>query len=427
MRPSSVSAAPLFLLSSVVFPPACAVVGVPAERSASRAGPASSQSGEGPTLGYEDGFFVRSADGRNELVVEGLFQTVAGVFDGDRAVSSDFDLKRMRPELAGRVAETLRFKLEPNFAEDGVELEEAWVGLELSGGDALLMFGRMKSPFNLEEVRSRRHIDFPRFSILNQLAPAEDHGVFVNGRSPSGFWEYGFAAYNGTGTSDTNSSKDVAARLMGHPFVGRKDSCLRNLQIGIAGTWGRQDEDVGGDAIDNSLGLPVIRFGPGLRLDGTRWRGGLELAWFRGPWFLQSELIAMEQEMSSTTAEDDIFLRGAYVNLSRVLTGEAKTFKGVVPERPFDFNAWSGRGAWVLAARVSELRADDDLMKAGFAVPGAFTDRIHSASLGLNWIPNEHAIVRNSIVYSIYDDDVLLDEGNDDRELGALIELQFHF
>lgn len=363
-----------------------------------------------------------SADGRGELELEGLFQVVLGVFDGDREPSSDAELKRMRPELAGGF-EGLRFRLEPKLTEDDVELEEAWVGVDLAGGDARLMLGRMKAPFNLEEVRSRRHIDFPAFSIVNQLAPAEDHGVFVNGRAAGGLLEYGVAAYNGTGESDTNSSKDVAGRLMVHPFAGREDSVWRNLQVGIAGTYGDQEEGVGGGTIDNEANLPVVTFAPDAALDGERVRAGFEGAWFHGPWMAQAEWVAVRQDMAAGGAEDDVTFEGGYLTLSRVLTGEDKSFAGVRPDAPFDFVTGSGRGAWIVAVRYSELDLDDEL--AGpLTAPGAFTDRIRSGSLGLNWVPNEHAIVRHTLIWSDYDDPI--DPVGSD-EVAFVVELQLHF
>jgi len=377
--------------------------------------------------GYDDGFFVRSSDGSNKLIFEGLFQVVGVFFDSCRDPRADFELKRMRLEFGGRLAKALLFKVETKFLEDGVELEEAWLGPELFGGNARLMIGRMKSPFNLEEVRSRRHIDFPRFSILNQFAPAEDHGLFVYGRTASKFWEYNFAVYNGTGSSDTNSSKDVAGRIMVHPFAKNTDQAMHNLQLGIAGTWGSQDEDVSGDDITNAADYPVIYFARGARMDGRRYRLGLEGAWFKGPWFVQSEAIIVRQEMTDEEHQADVSFWGTYLTLAYVITGESKSFAGVVPERPFDFSSMSGRGAWVAAMRVSYLDIDKVLLRQELVVPETFTKDIKSISFTLNWIANAHFILRNSFIQSFYSDDVLLENGTCDNEYTFLIETQLHF
>jgi phosphate-selective porin OprO/OprP len=369
--------------------------------------------------GYDGGFYLRTADGRNEVVLEGLFQ--AGLNVHQRAARvSEFDLRRMRPELAGRFGDAWRFRVEPKFTESDVELEEAWLGVDLAQRDALLMVGRMKAPFGLEEVRSRRHIDFPRFSILNQLVPAEDHGVFVNGNAGSGVFEYGLAVYNGTGASDTTSSKDIAARAGLRP--------IGDLHVGAAATWGRQRADLGGRSIRNAFDQPVIDFSTGARLDGERLRAGLELAWFSGPFLVQSEWLWVRQDMRQSGFAADIDFTGGYVSASYVLTGEERRgWKGVRPETPFDPLTLSGSGAWVLALRASELRSDPVLAGGGFTAPGRFTEHIRSLSLGLNWIPNDHVIVRHAWVQSFYSDDVLLGGELHGDEGALMIEWQVHF
>jgi phosphate-selective porin OprO/OprP len=374
----------------------------------------------------DGGFELRSADGRNTLELGALVQVLARASDDARDPAVDFALKRVRPELSGQLAGGLAFQLEPKFAEDEVELEEAWVGPRLFGGRATLHLGRMKVPFNLEEVRSRRHIDFPFFSIVNQLAPAEDHGAFLFGTSASGRFEYGASLSNGTGSSDTNGSKDVALRGMLHPFVGRTNTAFEHLQLGLAGTFGVQDESLAGEAIENEIQLVVSPFTADARLSGSRERLGLELAWFRGPWFVQSEYLGVQQEMSSAAGDEDVLLHGGYLTVARVLTGEAKSFAGVTPAEPFDFAGGTGRGAWVLAARYSLLNLDDDLETA-LIVPGNFTDQIQTGSIALDWIPNAHAIVRAAVVGSFYEGDVRLDTGSGDREAAVLLEFQLHY
>jgi phosphate-selective porin len=386
--------------------------------------PAHAQQEPAPTAwqsGYDGGFFLRSQDRRNEVVLEGLFQADYVAFT-QPVRTSEFFLKRMRPELAARFDDFLLFRLEPNFTEHEVELEEAWVGADLAT-ETRLMIGRMKAPFGLEEVRSRRHIDFPRFSILNQFSPAEDHGLFVNGRACDRVLEYGAALYNGTGGPDTNDDKDFAARVMVHPFL-HEQGVLHNLQLGVAATFGVQDDDVAGAEIRNESGGPVITFAPGARLDGERTRLGLELAWFHGPVMAQAEGLLVEQEMQQGIEARNVQFRGAYVNLGIVLTGEDKSFAGVDPKAPVRHG---GSGAWVLATRFSELHCDEALADAGLVETGTFARRIRCASIGLNWVLNSHAIVRHAYVHSFYSDDVTIGGRQFDDEGALLIEWQLHF
>ena len=429
--------APFFVLASLLAAPAVAT-GAPAwtlqaddQPAPAPVGPAETggdpdQAANG-TTGYENGFFIRSADGRNEFVIEGLFQIVAR-HDGKREPRSEFELKRFRPEFAGRIDGHYLFRLEPNFTAHEVELEEAWAGAELWHGAAILRIGRMKAPFGLEEVRSRRHIDFPVFSILNQFSPAEDHGLFLYGKTQRKVLEWNVAVYNGTGGGDTGASKDVAGRLMWHPFAGDdEESAWHGLQLGIASTIGSQHESVAGGFVSNAAKLGLTEYASGAQLDGTRSRIGLEAAWYRGPWMAQAEGLYQNQEMNAGAGAERVHYSGAYLGLSRVLTGESKDFGGVHPRRPVDPYEGTGRGAWVLAARLSYLEQDSALLDAGLVVPGSYTEGVTSFSLGLNWILSRHAILRNSWIHSEYSDPVAVGGAATDREDSFMIEFQLSF
>ncbi len=386
------------------------------------------RSNSGFEAGYEDGFYFRSQDGRHEIVLEGLFQVGLNLNQCNRGRGTEFDVRRMRPELAGRFAGIFCFRIEPKFQDHGVELEEGWFGLDLARGNARLMIGRMKAPFNLEEVRSRRYINFPRFSILNQFAPAEDHGLFLNGRAADSIIEYGIAVYNGTGSSDTNSSRDVAARFAVHPFAGDHASAFENLQFGVAATWGRQDEDVSGGSIVNAFDRDVIDFATSTRLDGERLRAGFELSWFWKSFLVQSEFIWVRQRMSRYGVPDRIDFYGAYIDGSWVLSGEERQgFSGVQPKSPVDVMNLTGRGALVLALRLSELVSDKDLLDKYFTDPERFTEHIRSVSLGLNWFLNEHILIRHTYIHSFYSHHLLLGDCLEDNEGSLMIEWQMHF
>jgi len=375
--------------------------------------------------GYDEGFFLRSADGRHELTLGGLFQIDALYYGAERDPETDFVLRKMRLELGFRVEERLIGTLETNFQADGVELDEAWVGFEGDAGRQRWMFGRMKAPFGLEELRGRKRVELPRYSLLNQFSPAEDHGVFVDGRSASGAWEYGAALYNGSGDADSNSSKDVALRAMWHPFAGRSDSAWEHLQLGLAGTAGSQQGDAAQHPVENELGREAVRFAPGTSLEDSRTRLGFELAWFRGPWFVQAEALWLEQELEQGASAERGSIQGAYVSVTHVLTGEDKTYAGIAPREPYDIASSTGGGAWAVVARCAQLDLDDDF--ATFALPGSFTDRIQCFALGLDWIANRHLLVRNAWFHTRYADELALDDGSSDHEDSLVVELQVSF
>ncbi|MCP5024510.1 MAG: hypothetical protein GY930_22435 [bacterium] len=369
----------------------------------------------GPSIRYDDGLVFDWGSGA--IVLEGLFEVGAFVTEGGAPDARDPDtdayIKRMRPELAGSINGGWRFRFEPNFDNSGVELEEAWVGREVLDGDALLRLGRMKAPFGLEEARSRRHIHFPRFSVLNQFSPAEDHGLFVTGYS--GRFEYGYAIYNGTGGSEQDSGKDIALRGMWHSAPQQKSDS--SWQLGTSLTFGKQGHTVGGDVIKNASGQGVLEFAPGTDLDGDRLRVNLEAAWFSGPLMVQAELLSVQQEMTGGGASEDISLHGFYVDIAHSLDGNKLDFHGL--EAPDD--------SWLLALRLSSLRISDELDTPGLLTAGTFSDSIDSVSLGLNYIPNSHMIIRNAWTHSWYGDTVTLGGAPVDDEGMFTVEMQLHF
>jgi len=383
--------------------------------------------GPAPTFGYDDGFFWRTSDREFELKLSGRAQFDADFNGQERIPASDFEVRRLRLEFEGRFPGGGRFRFEPNFLPEGTEIEEGWVGFDVLQGDARLMFGRMKAPFGLEERSPQGNVDFPRFSILHQFSPQEDQGVFFYGHTHSNTIGYDLAVYNGTGGPDTNGAKDVAARLVLRPCATDEDSALQNLQFGVAATYGKQDSDVGQDAIDDEARLPVIRYEDALRLDGERMRVGLEGAWYHGPWFAQAEWAHIEQQMALAADSERIAYDGAYVMLSHVLTGEQKSFERTKPSRPYDIEQGTGRGAWIAAVRYSDLRSDPQLANAGFVEPGTYTEHIRTFSLGLDWVPNEFVIVRNAWLHSWYSESVALDNGSADSQDAFVLELQLSF
>ncbi len=368
--------------------------------------------------GYDDGFYLRSRDGDQELVIGGLIQTRAQYSGPDRTPSSQFDLQRARLEFVGRFEEHFRFALEPRFGAHDFELEEGWVGVELGSGDDMLRIGRMKAPFGLEEVRSRRHIPFAQFSILSQFYPAEQHGIFYSGAD--GDWEWNAAIYNGGGGEETNDGKELALRGMWRPFTKRGDRGLRNLAIGAAVTMAREDREVAGDSIDNALGLPLATYVPGVRLDGNDRRAGLEFAWFDGPNMLQSEIMFTRQTLTLSGGQGRFDKCGTYLSAQHVLSGEDISFKGPAI-------GGKSRGTWVAAARISYLSLDPLYRESGVIGAKEGGDSITTLWAGMNYYFNEHVLLRNSLVYSHYENDVIVDGERIYGEPALLFELQFHF
>jgi len=353
--------------------------------------------------GYDGGFYVKGKDAK--LTLEGLLQVNYLLFEEDSPYESEFILRRMRLEFSGEFFEIWRFHVEPKFSAEGVELEEAWVGMQL--GDHRLIIGRMKEPFSLEEMSSLRHMDMLNFSILNQFVPAEDHGITVLGRID--FLEYGVGFYNGTGGEDTTSDKDVAVRLVAHPW--------RGLQFGGSATFGHQKIDVGGEELRTEARVPWAEYLPGTEVRGDRVRLGAEVAFLEGPFALTAELIQVREELNDET----VHFTGGYIQASWVITGEQKTWKGVKPDRPFLKSP--DVGAWQIVARWSRLALDDDL--APFLT--TFPERIDSITFGVNWYANDFVKIKINVLRTLYEEEITVNGRAHDKVDAVLFQIQLQF
>lgn len=361
--------------------------------------------------GYDGGFFIQ---GRNaKLALEGLLQVNGAFFEPGAAHESEFALRRMRLEFSGEFHERWYFHIEPKFTSDGVELEEAWLGVKFDSH--LLMAGRMKEPFSWEEMASQRHMDMINFSIMNQFVPAEDHGITLIGTFD--VLEYGAGFYNGTGGGDTTSDKDVALRLVVHPW--------RGLQSGGSVTAGRQETDVSGEELRTEARVAWATFLPGTEIEDERVRLGVEAAFLEGPFAATAEFIRVREEVNERT----VHLAGGYVQASVVLTGEGKSWKGdavriwkgVKPERPFLKEP--DVGALQLVARWSRLDIDREITTFVTNNPR----RIDSLTVGVNWYANEFAKVKVNYLRTTYDEDVVVAGKVRDNEDALLLQFQVMF
>lgn len=378
------------------------------------------------TAGYDDGFFIRDLDGDFELKIEGLIQYNGSFWErGLGGRDTSFDVRRVRLEFGGHFHDRYRFLAEPKFTESEVELEEAWVGIDLCD-DALLMFGRKKEPFSLEEMLPSKHLDYWDFSILNQFIPAEGHGVTLNAGSLKDPIEWGVAVYNGTGAGDSNSGSDVAGRFVWRPWAGTDCEVFDGLQVGVAGTRGNQNASLAGDELKTEARVPFLMYQPGAMTNGDRTRVGAEAAWLHGPAALYAEWVTIDEEVQGATGVADTTNDIWYVGGSYVLTGEEKTFKGVHPRRPFTSEG-NGMGALQLAVRYSHLDLDSALVGTGMVLPTAHPGEIGSLSVGLNWYMTYNARLKLHWLRTVYDDPVTIGGDIRDSEHALLMQAQLNF
>lgn len=356
--------------------------------------------------GYDEGFFVRSADGNFSMRVGGRAALHALYQQEDTAQNDSFFLDRARFYLEGVLYKYFQYKVETDFTSS-TGLRDAYLNVNYLP-QANVQIGQYKVPFSYEALLSKRYLDLVERSAvtLSTVNPSRDIGLMLHGRLGGGLLSYQLAVLNGSGQNraDNNSAKDLAARFVLAPFVTSKDSLLSGFNVGGAVTFGHQLRS------KSIFGITPtgFEFFKAVDVRGDRLRAGGHLAWFSGPYSLTGEYIytSEERQKLGKKHEDlsDFVTQGGYIGGTWLLSGEKKVFNR--PNRPLlifldPTGRMDGWGSWELAARYETFSLDNE---AG-GKPGALKrNTFEAARLGVNWYINPWTRVSLEYLYSLFDD-----------------------
>ncbi|MGE0682940.1 MAG: porin [Candidatus Binatia bacterium] len=359
------------------------------------------------TAGYQDGFFVRSADGNFSLRIGGRVSAHGLYQQEDTSQNDSLSMDRVRFYLDGVVFKYWQYKIETDLTSSA-GLRDAYLNFAYSPR-ANVQMGQYKVPFSYEALLSKRYLDLVERSAatLSAVNPSRDIGFMLHGRMGGGLFSYQLAVLNGAGQNraDNNSAKDVAARFVLAPFNGDKDSVLAGLNAGGAVTYGHQPR---GNSIAG-LSPTGFEFFRAVNVRGDRLRTDGHIAWFYGPFSLTGEYLytSEERQKLGPNREDlsDFVTMGGYIGGTWLLSGENKVFNK--PNKPaFIFldplGKMEGWGSWELAARYETFSLDDE---GGSGKPGALKrNSLDAARIGLNWYPNPWLRFSLEYMYGLYDD-----------------------
>jgi len=366
--------------------------------------------------GYDEGFFVRSADGNFALRLNGRAVTNFVADEPDTAVRDSFTIDRARLGAEATFYKYFRARVEGDFASSSI-LRDASLSLQRWPGFNLRI-GQFPVPFSYELGITKLRTDFvERAAFVTQTVnPRRDIGVMVYGGLMDQTFQYQLAVMNGAGQNraDNNSAKDVIGRLVVSPFVTSNHSHLKGFNFGGALAYGKQPAEFTKDAAGNLKPVGNSIFGasetgftfyPAIARRGDRLRADAHVAWVDGPLSLSSEYIHTNEQRNGLAADggdlSDLETDGAYVGGTWLMTGEAKPYTGRLrPLRPLWTGATPGWGAWELALRYEffELRHHADS-----AAPALNRNRYDAGLAGINWHPNEFLRLSLNYVYSVYD------------------------
>jgi phosphate-selective porin OprO/OprP len=340
------------------------------------------------------GFQIRSRDGKSyRLRLRGYVQTDGRFFvdGGDETAQETFTIRRARPIFEGTLFGYADFRIMPDFGGGSATLQDAYLNLR-PWPYAQVQTGKFKSPFGLERLQSGTALTFVERGLPTEVVPNRDLGLMVHGEWREGLVAWQAAVMNGvidggSGDADSNDDKEIVLRGFVHPFQELAFAPLQGLGIGFAASLGDQ-ENLATERYRTSGRNTFFRYGATVQEDGHRVRWSPQAYWYWGPFGAMFEYVRSSPQLrlpSGAELEPDI--DAWQIAASWVLTGEAASYRGVTPLRPFR-GSEGGWGAWEVAARYHELRVDDEVFDEGFASPTQSAETARAWTLGVNWYLN---------------------------------------
>jgi len=416
-----------FVLISAIFAatviPAGAQTPAPPAATPAAAAPAPLQAG------FQDGFFVQTANGDYRLLFGFVGQTDGRfvVDDPLHAVTNTFTLRKFRPTWTGRIARYFDFKLMPDMGNGTVVVQDAYLDIRFSP-KFRIRTGKDKTPVGLELLQGDPFVLFPERALASSLVPNRDIGVQVQGDVLSNHLFYAGGVFNGVpdGTSsttevDANNGKDVTGRVVLTPWRTTTTPLpkLNGLGFALGGSTGHQLGAL--PTFRTSVLQPYFSY-QGASADGTRRRVSPSVFYYYKSFGGFGEYMRSSQWVSKTGVRRYITNNAFEVTGSFVLTGEAAGDRGVRPKNNFDPAAghW---GALQLLARFTQLEVDRQAFDAGFAAPGASREA-QSFTLAANWYPNPYIKFYGTFERTMFDSN---SEGARHPENAILFRTQLGF
>ena len=351
------------------------------------------------------GIAVTSADSQYSVRMRayGQFDNRTFFDSGNTGATSAFLTRALRPIMEAKMTDYFNARVMMDFGQSNAgntRLLDAYGEFHpLPGNDIInLRAGEMKVPVGLERWQAEQEILFTERGMTTNLVPFRDIGVALYGQLIPDQLEYYAGVVNGASdlqvmSTDNDSNKDFAGRIMAHPLTWSGVHALEGLAVGVAGTYGVHQ------GTTSSPGLTTGYLTTGQRAfftytpsagtvfaNGNTWRANPQLMYYNGPLGMFGEYVLESQDVAKGTS-NRVLRNQAWEGVATyVLTGEDASFDGVKPAHNFD-PAKGEWGAFELVSRYSQLNIDKNTFPT-FANISTSAKKAQEAVIGGTWYFN---------------------------------------
>jgi phosphate-selective porin OprO/OprP len=364
------------------------------------------------TVAYDDGLHFRINDKDFDISLGGLIQTDLTLFERDYPIKDDFDIRRARLYIAGRLFRDFNFKLEGEFeGSSNNRLVDAYMNYEYFPY-VKFQAGQFKEPYSLEQLIADKNLFFNERSFGYYLTPGRDVGFMVYGNLLKNSLLYSVGVFNGDGTDAYRrgqaNDKQATGRLVIIPFKNFGPALLKGLQLG--GSFLYSNPDTSDFKINIKTPAQTTFFSVAAQTkfnvlqDIGKLHGiNFDIAYAYGSLAIMGEFFKNNYtRLKYTDTEPFNFsLRAWYVNMFYMLTGEHPVFKngllqGITPKCNFDVQQ-RGWGALGIGFQYQQFSGSPNVYSS-LVEPGDSVRRATSFTVALNWYLNQ--LMRISLDYS---------------------------
>jgi phosphate-selective porin OprO/OprP len=385
------------------------------------------------TSGWDNGFYIQSADKEHTLRITGQIQTDYRQFlnEHDTTDISTFLLRRARFGIEATVFNYYEFRFLPDYGQGRANIQDAYLNVHYIDG-LQFQVGKFKEPVSYEQLIQDRFVPTLERSLIDQLVPARDIGVMIHGQNLFGDqFDYALGLFNGevnggsgppAPDSDTNRLRDFAARVAWRPLNYESlPKWLHLVQFGVSGTTGIENEPMLPSSLRLPSTVPFLAFNSTVTANGLRTRITPEVSYFYRSFGMAAQYFQMDQQLSPTATTNTrvtVPFTGGYVMMTYLLTGEERTTysQPITPLRPFDpLHPFSNPGAWELVVRASHLDVGSQVFAPGavrLADPTRWTDNCSELTVGFNWYLNSLVRMQFNYEHGWFGNPVLLGTPN---------------
>lgn len=270
------------------------------------------------------------------------------------------EIRRLRPVFEYK-GDGWSARFMPDLARDTNQALDAY--LDFAPGDRWdLRVGRFKSSASIDRLKSTNTVAATEASVVASMSPNRDNGIlFGYGGKGERRWRYELGVFDGAADDEIKGSLDAGAEWMAR-VVRTVPVDAGAFRVGLGASGGIREGEPGDARLARyrSVGRSTwFRYRGDAHADGSTGRIVAFADYYGGPLYLQGEAIRSRETVRLGDDRVQLAHRGWELQAGYVLTGDARTYRGIEPGN-FVLPGLDTPVAVEVTGRIGRITIDDD-------------------------------------------------------------------